>query len=186
MDEKRNFKRFPVGLNAKCVGGGNNEGRECKVINIGRNGMAIELYLKEKTDIASSLELEIDFPGRIKPINSQVVLKWITELKDETEFNFVAGGELKIIAPDDKECLLDYGFENWKRQEEEKIIAQTLDITETVTEEELLRSNSRKLEVLISLLVKKGIVSRDEFMQAYKQLIKEASEKQEKDGDVIE
>ena len=178
MNEKRNFKRFPIDLNAKCFGGGSIEGKECKVVNISRNGIAIELYLKEKIDIAPSLELEINFPERIKPISSQVVLKWIAKLKDETEFNFAAGGKLKVIAPDDRECLLDYGFESWRREEEKKIIAQTLDTKKTATGEAISSSSSRKLDVLISLLIKKGIISKGEFMEEYKQLTKKASEKQ--------
>lgn len=113
MEEKRKFRRFPLGLNARCIGGGNNEGKECKVIDISRDGMAIHLYLKEKIDIAPSLVLEIDFPERTEPINSLVKLKWIKKLEDKTEFNFVAGAQLTMIETEDKMILLEYAYGIW-------------------------------------------------------------------------
>ena len=113
MEEKRKYRRFPVGLNARCIGGGNNEGRECKIIDISRDGMAIHLYLKEKVNIAPSLVLEIDFPKKAQPINLLVSLKWIKGLEDETGFDFVAGGQLRMIEPEDKMILLEYAYGTW-------------------------------------------------------------------------
>ena len=113
MEEKRKYRRFPMALNARCIGGGNNEGRECKVIDISRDGMAIHLFLKEKVSIAPSLVLEIYFPERTEPISSLINLKWIKELKDKTEFNFVAGGQLTMIEPEDKMILLEHAYGIW-------------------------------------------------------------------------
>ena len=113
MEEKRKFRHFPVGLNARCIGGGNNEGKECRVVDISRDGMSVHLYLKEKINILPSLVLEIDFPGKAQPLNCLINLKWIKELDDESEFDFVAGGQLTMIEPEDKMILLEYAYGIW-------------------------------------------------------------------------
>jgi spore coat protein CotF len=59
-------------------------------------------------------------------------------------------------------------------------MAQKLNRKEAVSLEELVYSNSMQLEALIRLMVKKGFVSKDELMEEYNQLLKEAEEKQGK------
>ena len=111
MEQKRKFQRFPVELNAACFAAGTAEIRKCRITEVSRSGVIIEVQAKEKIKIGQSLMLEIDFPGRKNPMSAFVKLKWIKVLDDTVEFNFIAGGKLTIIKPEDKSSLLDYAYE---------------------------------------------------------------------------
>ncbi len=56
-------------------------------------------------------------------------------------------------------------------------MAQQLDQKEIVTIEELAKSNMFQLEVLTRILVKKGIMTRGEFIEEMQELKKEMAEK---------
>ena len=53
-------------------------------------------------------------------------------------------------------------------------MAQKLDPKEIVTKEELVYSNMMQIEAITRLLVKKGIVTKDELQAEYKELMQEA------------
>jgi len=53
-------------------------------------------------------------------------------------------------------------------------MAQKLDPKEIVTQEELINSNMMQIEALMRLLVKKGIITKDELQAEYKELMREA------------
>ena len=53
-------------------------------------------------------------------------------------------------------------------------MAQKLDPKEIVTQEELIYSNMMQIEAITRLLVKKGIISKDELQAEYTQLMREA------------
>ncbi|MEI6126758.1 MAG: PilZ domain-containing protein [Pseudomonadota bacterium] len=110
MEQNRKFQRFPVELNATRIGAGSNELRKCKIKEVSRSGVIIAVHLKEKIKIGRSLMLEIDLPGRKKPMIALVKLKWIKGLDAPGAFNFIAGGKLTIIRPEDKNSLLDYAY----------------------------------------------------------------------------
>ncbi len=119
MEEKRKFQRFPLELHAMCMGDETQEDLHCKVTQISRQGLAVKLLLNEKVAIGPSLKLEIDIPIRIEPVHAVVHLKWIKESNCAEGYSYMAGGELQMIKPEDKAYLLDYGYENWKRNYEE-------------------------------------------------------------------
>ena len=61
-------------------------------------------------------------------------------------------------------------FHTWKRIN----MAQKLDPKEMVTQEELVYSNMMQIEAITRLLVKKGIITKDELQVEYKDLMREA------------
>jgi hypothetical protein len=56
-------------------------------------------------------------------------------------------------------------------------MAQQLNQKEVVTIDELAKSNMFQLEVVTRILVKKGIMSREEFIQEMQELKREMAEK---------
>ena len=52
-------------------------------------------------------------------------------------------------------------------------MAQKLDPKEIVTQEELINSNMMQIEALMRLLVKKGIITKDELQAEYKEWMRE-------------
>ena len=53
-------------------------------------------------------------------------------------------------------------------------MAQKLDPKEMVTPDELIYSNMMQIEAITRLLVKKGIISKDELQTEYRELMQEA------------
>ena len=53
-------------------------------------------------------------------------------------------------------------------------MAQKLDPKEMVTPDELIYSNMMQIEAITRLLVKKGIITKDELQAEYKELMREA------------
>ena len=58
----------------------------------------------------------------------------------------------------------------WKRIN----MAEKLDSKEMVTQKELVYSNMMQIEAITRLLVKKGIITKDELQAEYEELMKEA------------
>ncbi len=52
-------------------------------------------------------------------------------------------------------------------------MAEKLDSKEMVTPDELIYSNMMQIEAITRLLVKKGIISKDELQAEYKELMRE-------------
>jgi hypothetical protein len=53
-------------------------------------------------------------------------------------------------------------------------MAEKLDSKEMVTPDELIYSNMMQIEAITRLLIKKGIISKDELQAEYTQLMREA------------
>ena len=119
MDERRKAQRYPMELHGNCVGDNGDTGKHCKVIEISRDGMAIQLFSKERISTGRELVLEIDITTKRDPVKAVITLKWIKEIDDETGYSYLAGGELTTIEKSDKQALLEYGYENWKKHQEE-------------------------------------------------------------------
>ena len=116
MEDKRKFKRFSIDLNARYLLGRNQkEWRGCSVINISREGIGIEVYLRERIRIGSTLKIEIIVPTKEEPIKTVGVLVWIKEVKGKMDF--VGGIKLIKIDSEEKWTLLDYAYDNLSRKE---------------------------------------------------------------------
>ena len=115
MDERREFPRFAIELDAKFI---TEDGKEspCKLTDISRKGTCIEIFSKEKIDIGTGIKLEITAPEKENPINASVIIMWITELDYNTEYHYLAGGLLSEIASEDKSHLLDLAYAIFKEK----------------------------------------------------------------------
>jgi len=117
IEDRRKFKRFLVQLSARYLEEFEKEWKGCTVINISREGMGIEVYLRERIHPSSILQLEMIIPTKEEPIKVKGILRWIKELNQE--MNFVGGIELTKIDSEDKWTLMDYAYDNWPRKEKE-------------------------------------------------------------------
>ena len=115
MDEKREFPRFIIELNAKII---TEDGKEslCKMTDISSKGTCIEIFAKEKIEVGTGIKLEIAAVKKESPINADVIIMWVTELDDNTEYHYLAGGLLSAIDPEDKNYLLDQAYAIFKEK----------------------------------------------------------------------
>ena len=114
MDERRNFPRFAIELDAKFITA---DGKEspCKLTDISRKGTCIEIFSKEKIEIGTGIKLEITAAKKENPMNASVIIMWVTEL-DDTEYHYLAGGLLSEIDSKDKDYLLDQAYAIFKEK----------------------------------------------------------------------
>jgi hypothetical protein len=115
MDERRKFIRFPIELVARYSENDAKDWKECSVIDISREGMGINIYAGEYISEGLILQMEITLPVQDDPIAVTGTLMWITELKDDTRFNYLGGVKLLAIKPEDKWTLIDYAYEGWEK-----------------------------------------------------------------------
>ena len=118
MDERRKFPRFAIELDAKLITA---DGKEslCKLTDISRKGTCIEIFSQEKIEIGTGIKLEITAAKKESPINASVIIMWVTELDDNTEYNeyhYLAGGLLSEIDSEDKKYLLDQAYAIFKEK----------------------------------------------------------------------
>lgn len=118
-EDRRKFKRFPIQLSTRYLEENKKEWQDCSVINISREGMGIEVYVRERIQMGSILQLEIVVPIKNEPLYVVGTLMWIRELKENPKFNFVGGVKLITIDPEDMWTLLDYAYEDWCKEEKE-------------------------------------------------------------------
>jgi len=112
MKDKRKFKRFPVELDAKySLEINQKEWKTCKVVNVGREGMGIEVHLQEKFQTGSLLKIEVLIPPRDEPVKAVGILRWIKDLVEEK--CFLGGVQFTEIDPEDTWMLLDYAYNQW-------------------------------------------------------------------------
>ncbi len=112
MEERRCQPRAMMHFDARCIVGTSREYMDCEIINIGREGLAVLVYMQDVLPVGSMLELEIQVPSRVNSIACIVTIKWIKDLPDHEKYNFVVGGQIARIAPEDKDRLLSYAFHN--------------------------------------------------------------------------
>jgi hypothetical protein len=115
MDERRKFPRFAIELDAKLI---TEDGKEslCKLTDISREGTCIEIFSKEKIEIGTGINMEIAAAEKESPINAAVIIMWITELDDNSEYHYLAGGLLSEINSEDKSYLLDQAYAIFKEK----------------------------------------------------------------------
>ena len=116
-EDRRKFKRFPTQLSARYLEEFGQEWKSCTVINISREGMGIEVYLRERIHVGSIIKLEIIIPTKDGPIRATGILIWLKEF--DSKMNFVGGVKFTKIDSEDKWILLDYAYANWSRKENE-------------------------------------------------------------------
>jgi hypothetical protein len=114
MNEQREFPRFAIELDAKLI---TEDGKEslCKMTDISSKGTCIEIFAKEKIEVGTGIKLEIAVAEKESPIDAAVIM-WITELKDNTEYHYLAGGLLSAIDSEDKDYLLDQAYAIFKEK----------------------------------------------------------------------
>jgi hypothetical protein len=115
MEEKRLIKRYPIQLSAKYLEEGKKEWKDCSIIDINNEGMRIKVSPHEKIHLSATLQLEIVFPTKEKPIKATCTLIWIREIKEKTTFEggvelsemVVCGAKIVKIDSEDIRTLLE-------------------------------------------------------------------------------
>jgi c-di-GMP-binding flagellar brake protein YcgR len=93
MDVRRKFSRVPIELKAQYHLKGEEDWKECTVIDISRNGMGIKFLTREKIDVGSTIHLEIFLHEKPKLINVKGILKWIKPREND----FIGGIEVTLL-----------------------------------------------------------------------------------------
>ncbi len=110
-EDKRKSRRFAIDLSAKYLLVENpKEWKGCSIINISREGLGIEVHLKEKIPVGITLKMEINIPTKEKPVKGIGIIMWIKGLKEEMDF--IGGIKLTNIDSEDKWTLMDYAYDN--------------------------------------------------------------------------
>lgn len=106
MEETRRSERFTVALAAAFKDGGGAARQTCKIIELSRDG--IRLLLSRKIKSGEKIMLEFLIPGRSASLHIPVTLRWHKQLYDASGFEYLAGGELVEIDPDEGSLLFSY------------------------------------------------------------------------------
>ena len=109
MENKRSFQRIEVDLQAHCTGA-DCETIDCSIIEVSHGGMIISLNVQEEPVPGTTLALDIDVPGRDKPANCLVKIKWCKPARTLKGYNYFVGGKITLMTRADKEGLLDYAY----------------------------------------------------------------------------
>jgi hypothetical protein len=117
MEERRKFRRFPVQLSARCLGGSEEEWVDCPVTNVSREGMGIEVFLLERMHPGEILQFKITIPTLEEPIKITGTLTWVKELEEQA--GYIGGIEFFNIDSEEIWILLDYANEDWAGERKE-------------------------------------------------------------------
>ena len=117
MDDRRKFLRFPLQLGARYTEEGEDNWKECSVVDISREGMGVIIHSVEVISEGALLTIEINAPVQDDPIVVEGRLVWLKEIKDDPRFNFAGGVQLTSISPENKWALMDYAYEGWNEGE---------------------------------------------------------------------
>ena len=114
MKEKRKFMRFGILLDMKYRVPHKAIDGLAQSKDISREG--IGCYIGEKLPVGMKVQLEINIPGEVIPMFAQGEVVWFEELDAAKGANFNSG--VKIIKMDsaDKNKLLEYAYNQWRRK----------------------------------------------------------------------
>ncbi len=112
MKEQRKHPRFPAALNAKYSINGTGKKRTCKITDINRDGVKVEIKTSEKILPGTDISLSIKVPTALSSIRPAATVLWVQQMLDENRTNFIIGCQFSSIKPKDQWCLLDYAYDN--------------------------------------------------------------------------
>ena len=110
MEDQREFKRFPVQLSARFLGGSDDKWTSCSVTNVSREGMGIEVYLQEQIHPGEILQFKIIIPAKEELIKTTGTVTWSKELNEK--MSFIGGIKFFNNASEDIWNLLEYAYTN--------------------------------------------------------------------------
>ena len=116
MEEKRNIPRISRELNARFYAEGENEARECTIVELGKKGLGLRLHFKEKIDFGKSLFIEIDHPQKEVPVKAEIIVMWRKRKYVGSEYIHMIGGEFGNISEEEIDCLRDESFKVEKKE----------------------------------------------------------------------
>jgi len=97
MKEKRAVARIPRKLPARFFPEGLKTGKPCTLVELGERGLGVRFHVKEKIDFGRKLFVEVDVPGKDRPVRAEIVVMWKKELFDSSGYIHVIGGEFRNI-----------------------------------------------------------------------------------------
>jgi len=127
MEDRRQFKRYPIQLSAKYLKESGDEWKYCSIIDISSKGIRINVSSHEELHLNATLQLEIIVSTKEKSIKATGTLVWLKEITEKMTFEgatsltkmIVCGVKLVKIDNEDKQTLLEYAYGNWPGSEEE-------------------------------------------------------------------
>ena len=113
MDEtanRRQYIRYPLGIDARAIVGNKILISRCCVSTISHAGAAMNLKIQGPLSPGQSIMLEIKLPNRLTPVNMIIKLKWFEFFLGDENFNAAAGGVITQIKDEERQALLDYAY----------------------------------------------------------------------------
>lgn len=118
MEERRRSQRLPLELHATAFSEDYPEGWHIVITEISQEGVAIRFHSPAAMQSGQRLRIEVDTPARIEPVRAEISIRHADAHAGSTT-GCGLGGELLAILPEDKNLLLAYGYENWRRHQEQ-------------------------------------------------------------------
>lgn len=114
MEERRRSQRLPLELHATAFSADFPRGCHIVITEISQEGVAIHFHSPAAMQPGQRLRIEVDTPARIEPVRAEMSIRHA-----DAPGGCTLGGELLAIPPEDKNLLLAYGYENWRRHQEQ-------------------------------------------------------------------
>lgn len=108
MDEKRQFMRFNVILDAMCRRNGKT--KKLQINNFSKEGLGI--LARERFDEGEDVDIELMIPGDNIPIICEGEVAW-SQGPDMDSAQHKTGIRFKNISGGDKGRILEYIYQNW-------------------------------------------------------------------------
>ena len=93
MEERRKSARVPIKLRALYHLQGEESWKECRVVDLSRNGMGIAFLTNEKIDVESTIHLKVFHLKGPNTTNVKGILKWIKPIEE----GFIGGIKITLL-----------------------------------------------------------------------------------------
>ena len=98
MEERRRFTRIKTRLKAQYHTEGEEEWKDCLVIDFSQIGMGIKFLTREEIIEGSIIHLKIFIPKEVRPVNVKGILKWIKPRKND----FIGGIDVTFLTREEQ------------------------------------------------------------------------------------
>lgn len=112
--DKRRYHRFPAALDATCSVAGTSKKNSCRILDINREGIRVEVDSGRDITVGTGLRFSIKVPTASNTVCPGAHVCWVdaTPGADDTT-GLAFGCQFTNIRPRDKWFLLDYAYDNW-------------------------------------------------------------------------
>lgn len=111
--DKRRYHRFPAALDATCSVTGTSKKNSCRILDINREGIRVEVSSGKDIAVGTGLRFSIKVPTASASVCPGAHVRWIDTASAADASGVAFGCQFTNIRPKDKWFLLDYAYDNW-------------------------------------------------------------------------